>query len=62
MSGGYPADIFLRLELKDKLTCPICLDISKDVVCCVEKDHFFCRQCITTHLVSQVTKFSLYCS
>lgn len=44
--GGYPIELFIKLDYADKLTCPICFNICKNFVCCTEKEHFFCRSCI----------------
>ena len=67
-SSGYPPEQFVSLEFKDRLICPICYLIPKDMVCCTEKEHFFCRECILQSLEKRkscpccrtsLTKYSL---
>jgi hypothetical protein len=50
---GYPPDMFLSLAYKDKLICPICYGVARNYVCCVEKEHFFCRACVEKALVKK---------
>ena len=50
---GYPIELFVSLDYKDRLMCPICYNIPRDMVCCVEKEHFFCRACILKALAKK---------
>ena len=67
-TSGYQPEQFVSLDFKDRLICPICYLIPKDMVCCTEKEHFFCRECILQSLEKRkscpccrtyLTKYSL---
>ena len=45
----------LGFSFMDSLSCKICLKVLHDPVQCQNNEHYFCRKCVTKHLVNSET-------